>query len=123
LIESVGEQEDSKGARIFSCAPLVDRLKFSGILELEKPAAILSSAQPKRACVPWRAELSKPIGHPSFSSAPENHASWLDADCLVGTFSLAFPYCSQKDFTVASRREARQFWCSAKSLLPVEMEK
>jgi len=29
----------------------------------------------------------------------------------------------KKDFTVASRREARQFWCSAKSLLPVEMEK
>jgi hypothetical protein len=38
-------------------------------------------------------------------------------------FSLAFPHCSQKDFTVASREEARQLWRSLKLLLPVEMEK
>jgi hypothetical protein len=29
----------------------------------------------------------------------------------------------QKEFTVASREEARQFWCSSNSLLSVEMEK
>jgi hypothetical protein len=90
MIESVGEQKDDKGARILSCAPFVDRLEFSGVLELEKPRELLSSAQPKRVCVPCHAELSKPTGRLSFSSARENHASLRDADCWVGTFSLAF---------------------------------
>ena len=80
MIESVGEQEDSKGARILPCAPLVDRLEFSGVLELEKPRE-LSSAQPKRVCVPCHAELSKPTGHLWFSSALETRASLRDAGC------------------------------------------
>jgi hypothetical protein len=36
---------------------------------------------------------------------------------------LAFLWCSQKEFTVASHEEARQFWRSGISLLPVEMKK
>jgi hypothetical protein len=123
MFEAVGEQEDDKGARILSRAPLINRLEFSGVLEDEKLRGLLSSAQPKRACVPCHAELSTPIGRLLSSYAHEIRASWLDADCLVGTFSLAFPRCSQKSFTVASRGEARQFWCLSNSLLSVEMEK
>ena len=96
VIESIGEQKDNKGARILSRAPLVNRLEFSGVLELEKPRGLLSSAQPKRACVPCHAELSRPTGLLASSCAHENHASWHDACCWVGMFSLAFLWCSLK---------------------------
>ena len=90
MIESVGEQEDSKGARILSCAPFVNRLEFSGVLEPEKPRELLSSVQPKRACVPCRVDFSKPTGRLSFSSELEIRAFLRDAGCWVGMFSLAF---------------------------------
>ena len=81
VVESIGEQKDNKGARIPSRAPLVYGLEFSGVLELEKPRGLLSSAQPKRACVPCHAELSRPTGLLATSYARENHASWHDACC------------------------------------------
>jgi hypothetical protein len=123
VIESVGKQEDNKGARIFSCAPLVDRLEFSGVLELEKPRQFL---------VVLNRNALASLVTPSF----QNQSATLRLHPRAKTMRLCsmpivwlvrslwhFPRCSQKDFTVASGGEARQFWCSANSLLSVEMKK
>lgn len=90
VLEAVGAHKDDKGARILSCAPLVNRLEFSGVLKLRKLLRLLSSAQPKRACVPYHAELSRPTGRLASSCARGNHAPLRDVCCSVGTFSLAF---------------------------------
>jgi hypothetical protein len=36
VLKPVGEHKDDEGARYFFCAPFVDRLKFSGVPELQK---------------------------------------------------------------------------------------
>jgi hypothetical protein len=46
VIESIGKYKHDKGARYLFCAPFVDRLKFSGILEPQKMRGFSSSAQP-----------------------------------------------------------------------------
>lgn len=49
VIESIVKDKYDKGARYLFCAPFVDRLKFSGTLELQKVRSfrnIVSSAQP-----------------------------------------------------------------------------
>ena len=91
VLEPIGEHKDDEGARYFFCAPFIDRVKFSGVPELQKRRSPASSAQPKRACVPCRAEPSRPTGRPSSSSAHETRASWRGACCWVGMFVVAFP--------------------------------
>ena len=91
VLKTIREHKDNEGARYFLCAPFVNRLKFSGVPELQKRRSSFSSAQPKRACVPCRAGLSKPTGRLSFSCAHESHASLPAACCWVGMFFVAFP--------------------------------
>jgi hypothetical protein len=90
VLKAIGAHKDNKGARVLSCAPLVYRLEFSGVLKLRKLLCLLSSAQPKRVCVPYHAELSRPTGRLASSCARGNHVPLRDVCCSVGTFSLAF---------------------------------